>query len=331
MALTSEYQYIGRSNAVSSSNGAKYYTVLYAKTSGDISTGKHTVSVKMYLASTDNSSFYGYYTSGSVTVAGTSVISWSAQQIPNAAWSSETFTAGGVTYKRWILLKEVSATVNTGYGATKDITIASKWKRSSIAGTAPSYLPGTDEITANITVTLPMIASASAPTLSASSVVMGNKVTITTNRQSSEFTHDLTYSFGGSTGTIATGVGASYEWTVPDLVSKIPNKASGTCTITCKTKSGSTVIGTKTVDLTLTIPAKSSPTTAETVQMGKSVTINTNSKSTGFTHTLTYTVAGQTGDIAKDVTTSAEWTPPKGWAAATGNKTSMSCTITCTT
>lgn len=331
MTLTGEYQYIGRSSAVKASNGANYYTLLYAKTSGDISTGKHTVSVKMYLACTESSSFYGFYTSGSVTVAGTSVFSWSAQQIPNAAWSSEALTAGGVTYKRWILLKEGNTTVNTGYGAAKDITIASKWKRHSIDGTIPSYLPGITEITVSITATLPMIASASVPTLSASSVVMGNTVTITTNRQSTALTHDLTYSFSGSTGTIATGVGDSYIWTVPDLVSKIPNQASGTCTITCKTKSGSTVIGTKTVTLTLTIPAKSSPTAAETVQMGKSVTINTNSKSAGYTHTLTYTVAGQTGDIGTGVTTSKEWTPPKGWAAATSNKTSISCTITCVT
>ena len=182
------------------------------------------------------------------------------------------------------------------------------------------------------TFTLDTIARASAPTVSASSVVMLNKVTITTNRKSSSFTHDLTYSFSGSTGTIATGVGASYEWTVPDLVSSISGKTSGTCTITCKTKNGSTVVGTKTVTLTLTIPAKSAVSaSATTVQMGKSVTINTNRKSSGYTHTITYAIGTNSGTIATGVEASKAWTPPKSLAAYTGNKTSATCTITCTT
>lgn len=182
------------------------------------------------------------------------------------------------------------------------------------------------------TFTLDTIARASTPTVSASSVVMLNKVTVTTNRKSSSFTHDLTYSFGGSTGTIATGVGASYEWTVPDLVSNISGKTSGTCTITCKTKNGSTVVGTKTVTLTLTIPAKSAVSaSATTVQMGKSVTINTNRKSSGYTHTITYTIGTNSGTIATGLEAAKSWTPPKSLAAYTGNKTSATCTITCAT
>lgn len=182
------------------------------------------------------------------------------------------------------------------------------------------------------TFTLTTIARASEPTVSASSVVMLNKVTITTNRKSNSFTHDLTYSFGGSTGTIATGVGASYEWTVPDLVSKISGKTSGTCTIICKTKNGSTGVGSKTVTLTLTIPATSAPTpSAATVQMGNSVTINTNRKSSGYTHTITYTIGSNSGTVATGVEASVAWTPPKSLAAYTENKTRATCTITCDT
>jgi hypothetical protein len=182
------------------------------------------------------------------------------------------------------------------------------------------------------TFTLTTIARASTPTVSASSVVMLNKVTINTNRLSSSFTHDLTYSFGGSTGTIATGVGASYEWKVPDLVSKISGKTSGTCTITCKTKNGSTEVGSKTVTLTLTIPAKSTPTaSATTVKMGKSVTINTNRKSSGYTHTITYAMGTTSGTIATGVDSSVAWTPPTDLAYHTDNKTSGTCTITCST
>ena len=179
---------------------------------------------------------------------------------------------------------------------------------------------------------LDVIPRASVPTVSASSVTMLNNVTITTNRKSTAFTHDLSYSFGGKTGSIATGVGASYTWAVPDLVANIPGRSSGTCTITCITKNGSTVIGTKTVTLTLNIPAISTiSVSASKVQMGNSVTINITRKSTGYTHTLTYAVGSASGTIGSGVTTSSSWTPLKAIAQDIGNKLSAECTITCET
>lgn len=104
--------------------------------------------------------------------------------------------------------------------------------------------------------TLDTIPRATTPTLSASSVNMGNSVTISMPRASSSFTHDLAYQFnGGSWVSIATGVGTSRTWTVPDLASSIPNATSGTIRIRCITKSGSTSIGTKYVSMTATVPS----------------------------------------------------------------------------
>lgn len=181
-------------------------------------------------------------------------------------------------------------------------------------------------------ITLEIIPRASEPTLSDNSVTMLNTVKITTNRKSTAFTHDLTYKFNGHTGTIATGVGASYTWTVPDLVSKISGKKSGTCTIYCKTKKGSTVVGTKSITLTLNIPAKSTPSAKEeTVQMGTSVDIYTNRKSSGYTHKITYEIGGKSGTIGSNVTSKKSWTPPKTLANYTSKKTSATCTITCET
>lgn len=178
---------------------------------------------------------------------------------------------------------------------------------------------------------LDTIPRASTPTVSASSVQMGSAVTITTNRKASSFTHTLTYSFGGSTGTIATGVGASYAWTVPDLASKVNNATSGTCTITCQTYSGSTLVGSKTVTITLTVPARTAPTvSASSVGMGASVTIYTSRASSNFTHTLSYSFAGATGTIATGVGTSQAWTVPD-LASRISGKTSDTCTITCQT
>lgn len=108
---------------------------------------------------------------------------------------------------------------------------------------------------------LDTIYSTSTPSLSKTSADMGDTVTIYTNRESTGLTHDLAYSFAGSGyTTIATGVGASYTWTIPDLASRIPNTTSGTVTIRCITKSGSTSVGTKTVTMTLKVPASVVPT-----------------------------------------------------------------------
>ena len=115
--------------------------------------------------------------------------------------------------------------------------------------------------TGSKTFTLDKIPDASVPSVSVSSVDMGGKVTIYTNWTDNTMAHDLAYSFaGGSYVAIATGVGASYAWTVPDLASSIPNTTSGTVTIRCITKSDGTTIGTKTVTMTLKVPASVVPT-----------------------------------------------------------------------
>ena len=109
-----------------------------------------------------------------------------------------------------------------------------------------------------IGVTIPR---ATQPTLSSSSIDLGNSVTINTPRAASSFTHTLAYSFGDASGTIATGVGTSYTWAVPlNLANQIPNSISGTVKLTCKTYNGSTLIGTKTVNLTVNVPSSVKPT-----------------------------------------------------------------------
>lgn len=110
--------------------------------------------------------------------------------------------------------------------------------------------------------TLNTIPRATTPTLSASSVNMGAAVTISLPRASSSFTHDLAYAFAGSSYvSLSTGVATSLTWTVPlSLANSIPNATSGTVTIRCITKNGSTTVGTKTVLLTAKVPAFVVPT-----------------------------------------------------------------------
>lgn len=114
--------------------------------------------------------------------------------------------------------------------------------------------------TKTASVSMATIPRASQPTTSAS-VNLGSAVTINTNRYSSSFTHTITYSFGGASGTIGTNVGASVSWTPPlTLANQIPNATSGVATITCVTYSGGTAIGTKTTTITLNVPTSVVPT-----------------------------------------------------------------------
>ena len=242
--LNSTYQYIGRTSGVSCASGYNYYVLLYAKTSGDISTGKHTVSVKMRLVCNTTSSFYGYYSGGSVKINGVGAIFWDGQQIPNSAWNTSSITEGGVTYPRWIDLKEGSTVVDIGYGATKDVKIEASWQRYAISGTPPKWLPYTTPITASITVTLPMIASASTIT-SVSDVTLGNKCSVKWTPMSASFRYKLKLAIGNwNYTTDAIHPNKNTEYTYSDYA--IPIEAAnqfkiktGTMTVTLYTYSDS--------------------------------------------------------------------------------------------
>lgn len=182
-------------------------------------------------------------TNNSTSIAGTAH-SWTSPALNNS---------GGKTTK---LATVTSGNIAHNADGSKSVTISATFRiQATISGTR--Y----ETITASQTVTLNTIPRATQPTVSASSVNMGSAVTINTPRASSSFTHDLAYQFAGSSWTsIATGVGTSYSWTVPDLASRIPNATSGTVTVRCITKNGSTTIGTKTVLLTAKVPTSVVPT-----------------------------------------------------------------------
>lgn len=108
----------------------------------------------------------------------------------------------------------------------------------------------TVSVTVDLT-TIPRMSEVSAP-----NGVIGSALTISVSRKSTAYTHTLTYAFGSASGTIVSGSTAgAISWTPPlALCSQIPNAASGTCTITCLTYDGSTLIGTSTCTMLLTVP-----------------------------------------------------------------------------
>lgn len=107
----------------------------------------------------------------------------------------------------------------------------------------------------SVTITITYEEAVSQPSVSSTSVDMGSAVTIYTNRVSTATTHTLLYTFGNTSGTIATGVGASVSWTPAlTLAAQIPSATSGTCTITCQSYNGGVLTGTRTCTMTLNVP-----------------------------------------------------------------------------
>lgn len=97
--------------------------------------------------------------------------------------------------------------------------------------------------------TIPRASSMTVP-----SFTIGSAGTMTISMASSSFSHSITYSFSGLTGTAATvsaGV-TSASWTPPTtFYAKLPSSTSGTVTLVLHTYSGSTEIGSKSYTATV--------------------------------------------------------------------------------
>lgn len=90
---------------------------------------------------------------------------------------------------------------------------------------------------------------------------LGTPVKISIDRKVSTFKHTLRYDWNGVTGTIASNVDTSYNWTLPlDFASAIPNATSSWGRVFIDTYNGSTKIGTKEATFTGNVPASVKPT-----------------------------------------------------------------------
>ena len=98
----------------------------------------------------------------------------------------------------------------------------------------------------------PTIPRASKPTFSTNPLTIGQTQTITTNRASSNFTHQLVLSLGDYSTTI-NDVGASVTWTPDSSLMEYMDTWQKTVTVTCTTYNGSTVIGSTTSSFVLQV------------------------------------------------------------------------------
>ena len=169
-----------------------------------------------------------------------------------------TVYAGG-TYSNITDYKErtfASGTLEVSHNAdgSKTLTVSAfsgkVWKEDS-----GGYLTATAEAKS---FQLPTIPRATVPSMGAATI--GEAVRISLPRASSAFTHTLSYVFGAASGTIAENAGTEVQWTVPEsLAAQIPDSSVGTGTLTCRTYNGGTLVGTKTVTFTATVPQSMKP------------------------------------------------------------------------
>ena len=189
---------------------------------------------ELQLISGSSGRFSSAYASYSVTLDGSTVTSGDGYYNSQSYNTAQTICSG-------------YATISHNSDGTKSLSCSAVLDFSYYQYSPGDFYPsGSFNLT-----TIPRASS-----VTATDANIGSASTISINRASSSFTHTLTYSFSGLTGTIATKTSStSVGWTVPtSFFQKLPSSQSGTVTITCTTYSGNTNVGSKTTTMTVKVP-----------------------------------------------------------------------------
>jgi hypothetical protein len=300
MAIWTRY-----SSAMSTSNKYIKYRVKLTLNSQSVTNNTSNVTVEIQVWRTNT----GYTTYGSGTCYVT---------IDGTQYTSSITTNHKFTYNSYTVVFSRTLNITHNADGKKTLNISAYIKHDRFSSSSQSYSTSLD--------TIPRASSVS---VSSSSVNFGKSVTINISRHSSSFTHRLRYSVAGQSGTIATGVGTSYSWSVPtSLINGISNNDRATCTIYCDTYSGSTNIGTKSTTVTLIIPVSSAGLSASSVNYGSSVTINISRAHSKLTHRIRYNWNNNTGTVVSSTSsTSYSWTVPNSFMNYIPNSTSTTGTI----
>lgn len=216
---------------------AAYIELVLTESNVSIENNTSVVTANLYYYG--NGVSYNGYSSGSDAPIGQIIIDGTAF----AAFSHGFTTSTGA---QW--MGSASKTVTHNADGSRSVSASATFNTKVSLGT----------LSCSKNLTLTMIPRASCPTVSVSVFHAGSDLTIQTNRVSGSFTHTLRYSLNGKPGTIATDIGDSFTWKdskTKELANLITNAPSGVMTIYCDTKNGSTHIGTKTINVTVKVPA----------------------------------------------------------------------------
>lgn len=247
----------GNSGSFTLTGSQNFAVIIYWSETYNESANTHNVSITACQLVSYNWYGFTYYPSGGLYINGTQVIAFNSNlgshncTIGSQGTGYNVVAASGYQGAPWTL----SNIVGNADG-TKSISIGATFTCYTADGKGGSGW----SVNSSQTVTLKTIPRTSS--ISMPATTMGSAGTISISRASSSFTHTLTYSFGSATGTIATKTAStSVSWTPPtSLATQIPNSTSGTCTLTCYTYNGNTLVGTSTTTVTLSVPASIKPT-----------------------------------------------------------------------
>lgn len=209
----------------------------------------------------------GWGTSASSTITITAADNTSSTGSTSATTPANSSTHGGVkTFTGTPSPNSITVTHSNATGAKSvNIGISSKIFVNPTGGGSQQYTIKGDGSTTAASGTY-----APASSVTCSTADIGSAPTIQISRNSTSFTHTLTYEFGSLSGTIATKTSDTTitSWKFPtSFYAQIPNAKSGTGTITCKTYSGDTLLGTKTCSFTATTnESLCKPTLSPTVE-----------------------------------------------------------------
>ena len=214
----------------------------------EISTNKSVVAIsKLQVASSSNSGLLRYL-NGSVSVDGTTAVSMSSSSGTHSIYVNNKNTFYDVTGA----LGSVSVTHNSD--GSKNVTISASINFIRDTGASAESISGSQTIALT---TIPRSSS-----FTVSNGTLGVAQTIKVTRQSTSFSHTITYKCGVASGTVCDkSTSESISFTPPvDLAAQNTTGTSLTMTITLQTYSGSTAVGSAVSNaVSMAIPASVKP------------------------------------------------------------------------
>lgn len=210
--------------------------------SPDIANNRTTINYSAYVYKTNGNPFNKLsQTPMYLTINGTSLLSTTTGNYDLSGTSQQ-------------LIKSGTLAIPHNSDGTKSFSFS--W---NVNFTSTGY--GYGNVTTSGTYTLPTIPRTSSFSV-ASTMNTGTNYTLTISRSSDSFTHDVTYTVGGVETAVATSTTAtSVTVNIPhSLFNKYPSNSTVTGTINVKTKSGSSLIGSMSQNVTINFPTSFIPT-----------------------------------------------------------------------
>ena len=275
MTLTNEYQHIATSSEIyghgTPQTYYRYRLILHAKFE-QAAGATYRVWLRTYMVTTTQTPFSTASDGDVESYASAGGVKAFSETTGPSSSSWGTRVAGdGTTYSNGILLGEGYTDIDGSDGAAHSVELLAHWQKVSYTSSgAYAGIPYHNTVAqATATVTLPALAVAS--TISADNGYFGDIIPITISRFDSIYTHTITAACAGVSETILDN-GTTYptvNWTpaVATYAPKITSAMTANCVLTCSTYRYGVLVGTKTINITLTLKAAEvKPSTAITVE-----------------------------------------------------------------